>query len=48
MQNQNLTSALVTRSDGTFIGVLLRGDAERALASSAASETGLAQPPGRS
>src|SRR5713226_1874072 len=29
MQKQNLTSALVTRSDGTLVGILLREHAER-------------------
>jgi Mg/Co/Ni transporter MgtE len=28
MQRQKLTSALVTRSDGTLVGVLRRADAE--------------------
>ena len=32
MRKQNLTSVLVTRSDGTLVGVLRRGDAERQLA----------------
>ena len=31
MQSQNLTSALVTRSDGSLVGVLRRTDAEAAL-----------------
>jgi CBS domain-containing protein len=31
MQTQKMTSALVTRSDGTLVGVLLRADAETAL-----------------
>jgi CBS domain-containing protein len=31
MQSQNLTSALVTRSDGTLVGVLRRSDAGAAL-----------------
>ena len=40
MQGQNLTSALVTRSDGRLVGVLRRTDAEAAL-NAASSERSL-------
>ena len=40
MQSQKLTSALVTRSDGTLVGLLRRTDAEAAL-STASSEPSL-------
>ena len=35
MQSQKLTSALVTHSDGTLVGVLRRADAEAALSAPA-------------
>ena len=49
MRSQNLTNALITRSDGVLLGLLLRGDAEHALAAAATGlESGVADRPTRS